>query len=58
MEKKDYKEYSDELLVRMARDGDEKAEDFLLKNIRILSVQRQGRISLSGVTAMTLFRRA
>ena len=26
MEKKDYKEYSDELLVRMARDGDEKAE--------------------------------
>lgn len=35
-EKKNYKEYSDELLVDMARHGDEKAEDFLLKNIRIL----------------------
>lgn len=34
MEKKDYKEYSDELLVRMARDGDEKAEDFLLKKYK------------------------
>ena len=33
-EKKDYKEYSDELLVRMARDGDEKAEDFLLKKYK------------------------
>ena len=32
MEKKDYKEYSDELLVRMARDGDEKAEDFLVED--------------------------
>ena len=36
MEKKDYKEYSDELLVRMARDGDEKAEDFLLKKYKDL----------------------
>lgn len=34
MEKKDYKEYSDELLVRMARDGDEKAENFLLKKYK------------------------
>lgn len=34
MEKKDYKEYSDELLVRMAGDGDEKAEDFLLKKYK------------------------
>lgn len=34
MEKKDYKEYSDELLVRMARAGDEKAEDFLLKKYK------------------------
>ena len=34
MEKKDYKEYSDELFVRMARDGDEKAEDFLLKKYK------------------------
>ena len=34
MEKKDYKEYSDELLVRMARDGDEKAEGFLLKKYK------------------------
>ena len=34
MEKKDYKEYSDELLVRMARDGDEKSEDFLLKKYK------------------------
>ena len=34
MEKKDYKEYSDELLVRMARDDDEKAEDFLLKKYK------------------------
>ena len=34
MEKKDYKEYSDEQLVRMARDGDEKAEDFLLKKYK------------------------
>lgn len=34
MGKKDYKEYSDELLVRMARDGDEKAEDFLLKKYK------------------------
>lgn len=34
MEKKDYKEYSDELLVRMARDGDGKAEDFLLKKYK------------------------
>ena len=34
MEKKDYKEYSDELLVRMARDGDEKAEDFLPKKYK------------------------
>ena len=34
MEKKDYKDYSDELLVRMARDGDEKAEDFLLKKYK------------------------
>ena len=33
-EKKNYKEYSDELLVRMARDGDEKAEDFLLKKYK------------------------
>lgn len=30
MEKKDYKEYSDERLVLMARDGDERAEEFLL----------------------------
>ena len=34
MEKKDYKEHSDELLVRMARDGDEKAENFLLKKYK------------------------
>lgn len=33
-EKKNYKEYSDELLVDMARHGDEKAEDFLLKKYK------------------------
>ena len=33
-EKKNYKEYSDELLVDMARRGDEKAEDFLLKKYK------------------------
>lgn len=33
-EKKSYKEYSDELLVDMARHGDEKAEDFLLKKYK------------------------
>ncbi len=31
---KNYREYSDELLVSMARDGDEKAEDFLLKKYK------------------------
>lgn len=30
MEKKDYREYSDERLVLMAREGDDKAEEFLL----------------------------
>ena len=33
-EKKNYKEYSDELLVDMARAGDERAEDFLLKKYK------------------------
>ena len=33
-EKKNYKEYADELLVDMARHGDEKAEDFLLKKYK------------------------
>ncbi len=33
-EKKNYKEYSDELLVEMARTGDERAEDFLLKKYK------------------------
>lgn len=33
-EKKNYKEYSDELLVDMARHGDEKAENFLLKKYK------------------------
>ena len=33
-EKKNYKEYSDELLVEMARAGDERAEDFLLKKYK------------------------
>ncbi len=33
-EKKNYKEYSDELLVDMARHGDEKAGDFLLKKYK------------------------
>ena len=31
---KNYREYSDELLVSMAREGDEKAEDFLLKKYK------------------------
>lgn len=34
MEKKDYKEYSDERLVLMAREGDERAEEFLLKKYK------------------------
>ena len=34
MEKKDYKEYSDERLVLMARDGDERAEEFLLNKYK------------------------
>lgn len=34
MEKKNYKEYSDELLVDMARSGDEHAEEFLLKKYK------------------------
>lgn len=34
MEKKNYKEYSDELLVKMAREGDERAEEFLLKKYK------------------------
>lgn len=34
MEIKNYREYSDELLVSMAREGDEKAEDFLLKKYK------------------------
>lgn len=33
-EKKNYKEYSDEFLVEMARAGDERAEDFLLKKYK------------------------
>ncbi len=33
-EKKNYKEYSDEILVEMARAGDERAEDFLLKKYK------------------------
>lgn len=34
VEKKNYKEYSDELLVEMARAGDERAEEFLLKKYK------------------------
>lgn len=34
MDKKDYKEYSDERLVLMAREGDERAEEFLLKKYK------------------------
>ena len=34
MDKKNYKEYSDEKLVLMAREGDERAEEFLLKKYK------------------------
>ena len=34
MEKKNYKEFSDELLVKMARTGDDGAEEFLLKKYK------------------------